>query len=116
MLAMWRNPDGTSPTIGEVLDSLPSTIGGVKFTGTPDAVAAQVEAFVEQTDVDGFLVENWYGGAEGYLDFIDLLMPKLRERGLLPPAPRSGTLREMLTGTPTPALPEWHPGRRYRTA
>jgi FMN-dependent oxidoreductase (nitrilotriacetate monooxygenase family) len=113
MLAMWRASDGTSPTIGEVLDSLPSTIGGVKFTGTPESVAAQVEEFVELTDVDGFLVENWYGGAEGYRDFIELLMPELRERGLLPAAPRTGTLREMLTDAPTSALPEWHPGRRY---
>jgi FMN-dependent oxidoreductase (nitrilotriacetate monooxygenase family) len=116
MLAMWRAVDGTSPTIGEVLDSLPSTIGGVKFTGTPASVAAQVEEFVERTDVDGFLVENWYGGAEGYRDFIELLMPELRERGLLPTAPRTGTLREMLTDSPTPALPEWHPGRRYHKA
>ncbi len=114
MLSMWRNPDGTSPTIGEVLDSLPSTIGGVKFTGTADSIAAEVESFVEATDIDGFLVENWYGGAEGYVDFIELLMPKLRERGLLPPAPRTGTIREMLTGSTSPQLPDWHPGRRYR--
>ncbi|MFT4122647.1 MAG: NtaA/DmoA family FMN-dependent monooxygenase [Microbacteriaceae bacterium] len=114
MVNLWRNPDGTSPSIGEVLDSLPSTIGGVKFTGTPDSVADQVEAFIEQTDADGFLVENWYGGAEGYADVIELLLPRLRERGMLPPAPRRGTIREMLTGTPTPELPEWHPGRRYR--
>lgn len=114
MLAMWKNPDGTSPTIGEVLDSLPSTIGGVKFTGTPDGIVAQVEAFVEQTDVDGLLVENWYGGAEGYTDFITMVMPKLRERGLLPSTPRTGVLREMLMGSPTPSLPDWHPGRRYR--
>jgi FMN-dependent oxidoreductase (nitrilotriacetate monooxygenase family) len=114
MVNLWRNPDGTSPTIGEVLDSLPSTIGGVKFTGSPASVADQVEAFVEETDVDGFLVENWYGGAEGYRDVIELLMPVLRERGLLPETPRTGTLREMLTGAPSPALPDWHPGRRYR--
>jgi len=116
MLNMWRNPDGTSPTVGEVLDSLPSTIGGVKFTGTPDSIADQVEAFIEQTDADGFLVENWLGGARGYSDFIEKVMPKLRERGLLPPAPRTGTIREMLTGSPTPFLPEWHPGRSYRSS
>ena len=113
MLAMWRRPDGESPTVGEVLDSLPSTIGGVKFTGTPEQIADQVEQYVDQTDVDGFLVENWYGGAEGYDDFIEQVMPALRERGLLPEAPRTGTLREMLTGA-GPALPDWHPGAAYR--
>ena len=40
-------------------------------------------------------------------------MPALRERGLLPEAPRTGTLREMLTGA-GPALPDWHPGAAYR--
>lgn len=115
MLDAWRNPDGPSPSVGEVLDSLPSTIGGVKFTGTADAVVDQIERFVAETDVDGFLVENWYGGAEGYRDFIEQLMPRMRERGLLPAAPRRGSIREMLTGTPTPRLPSWHPGLAYRT-
>lgn len=110
-VAMWRNPNGTSPTVGEVLDSLPSTIGGVKFTGTAEGIADQVEAFVAETDVDGFLVENWYGGAQGYVDVIRHVLPRLRERGLLPETPRHGTLREMLTGGGA-RLPEWHPGRR----
>src|SRR6187402_2379561 len=114
MVNLWRNPDGSSPSVGEVLDSLPATIGGVKFTGTPDSVVDQVEAFVDQTDVDGFLVENWYGGAEGYRDVIELLIPRLRAHGLLPAQPRRGTLREMLTPAPTSGLPDWHPGRRYR--
>jgi FMN-dependent oxidoreductase (nitrilotriacetate monooxygenase family) len=114
MLTMWRNPDGTSPTVGEILDSLPSTFGGMKFTGTVESVADQVEQFVEATDIDGFLVENWYGGADGYSEFTDLLMPELRNRGLLPERPRTGTLREMLTDADSSALPDWHPGRRFR--
>lgn len=108
---LWRNPDGVSPTVGEVLDMLPSTIGGVKFTGTAQSIADQVEAFVAETDVDGFLIENWYGGAEGYVDVIREVLPELRSRGLLPDEPRRGTLREMLTGS-GPHLPAWHPGSR----
>lgn len=110
MIAMWRNPDGSSPTVGDVLDSLPSTMGGVKLTGTAEEVAADLEALVAATDIDGLLVENWYGGLEGYRDFFEV-MPLLRERGLLPAEARRGSLREMLTGTPTPHLPDWHPGR-----
>nr|WP_246315655.1 NtaA/DmoA family FMN-dependent monooxygenase [Kineococcus aurantiacus] len=108
MLSLWRNADGTSPTVGEVLDSLPSTFGGVRFTGTAESVADDVQALVEQTDVDGFLVENWYGGYEGYREFVEDLAPVLRARGLLPARPRSGTLRQMLTGEDS--LPGWHPG------
>jgi hypothetical protein len=69
---------------------------------------------VEETDIDGFLVENWYGGYEGYRDFVEQLMPVLRDRGLLPDVARSGTLRSMLTGEPD--VPEWHPARAVRGA
>src|SRR3546814_11226268 len=84
MLAMWRNPDGTSPTVGEILDRLPASFGGMKFTGTVESVADDIEELVAATDVDGFPVENWYGGAAGYTEFTDLLMPALRRPGLLP--------------------------------
>ncbi|WP_344753966.1 NtaA/DmoA family FMN-dependent monooxygenase [Gryllotalpicola koreensis] len=114
MVDLWRRPDGQSPTVGEVLDSLPSTIGGVKFTGTAEGVAAQIEDFVERTDVDGFLVEFTYGGVESYRDFIDQVMPILRSRGLLPEQHRRGSLREMLTGSAGSRLPDWHPGASYR--
>lgn len=110
MIDLWRRPDGQSPTVGEVLDSLPSTIGGVKFTGTAESVAQQLEDFVAETDVDGFLVEFTYGGIESYRDVIDGVLPLLRRRGLLPAEPRRGTLREMLTGASGPGLPAWHPG------
>ncbi|TDT33571.1 NtaA/DmoA family FMN-dependent monooxygenase [Naumannella halotolerans] len=114
MVTMWRNEDGTSPTIGEVMDLLPTTFGGVRFTGTAESIADQVEELVEATDIDGILVENMYGGAAGYVDFIEQVMPALRRRGLLPAEPRSGTAREMLTSATDPGLPQWHPGLQFR--
>jgi alkanesulfonate monooxygenase SsuD/methylene tetrahydromethanopterin reductase-like flavin-dependent oxidoreductase (luciferase family) len=114
MIEMWRNPNGTSPTVGEILDSLASTFGGMRFTGTAESIAIEVAALVEETDIDGFLVENWYGGYEGYRDFVEMLMPVLRARGLLPAVARSGTLRSMLTGQSD--VPEWHPARAVRGA
>ncbi|KQR24355.1 hypothetical protein ASF79_03930 [Agreia sp. Leaf335] len=114
MIEMWRNPNGSSPTVGEILDSLASTFGGMRFTGTAESIATEIAALVEETDIDGFLVENWYGGYEGYRDFVEQLMPVLRGRGLLPDVPRSGTLRSMLTGEPD--VPEWHPARAVRGA
>ena len=114
LVTLWRNPDGTSPTIGEVLDQLPRTFGGMRFTGTPESIADDVLAFVEKTDIDGLLVENLYGGVEGYVDFVEQVVPILRERGLLPAEPRTGSAREMLTGAPSARLPEWHPGMRHR--
>ncbi len=115
LLALRLNADGSSPTIGEVLDRLPSTMAGLSFTGTPQSIADEVERVVDLTDIDGFLVENIYsGGVEGYLDFIEQVMPELRRRGLLPNEPRTGSAREILTGAGGPQLPEWHPGVHYR--
>lgn len=115
MVTMWRNDDGSSPTIGEVLDLLPTTFGGIRFTGTAESIADEVERVVADSDIDGILVENLFGGAEGYVDFINLLMPELRRRGLLPETPRTGTAREMLAGGDGPRLPAWHPGTTFRS-
>jgi FMN-dependent oxidoreductase (nitrilotriacetate monooxygenase family) len=101
-------------TVGEILDGLRTTMGGFKVTGTAASVAAQIEKIVTETDVDGFLVEFTFGGTESYRDFIDQVMPLLRERGLLPQEPRRGTLREMLTGSSTPHIADWHPGAAHR--
>lgn len=114
MVNLWRSPDGVSPTVGAVLDSLPSTIGGVKVTGTAEHVAAELERIAAETDIDGYLVESTYGGMDSYREFIDQVMPILRERGVIPTVGRRGSLREMLTGATSARLPETHPGARYR--
>ncbi|NEM89962.1 NtaA/DmoA family FMN-dependent monooxygenase [Galbitalea soli] len=110
-LAMYQ---GQGMTVGTVLDALARTLGGTKVTGTPDSVAADIETLVRDTDVDGFLIEHSFGGIATYRDFIDEVMPRLRDRGLLPADPRHGSLREMLTGAPTPRLQAGHPGVGFR--
>ncbi|WOF22433.1 NtaA/DmoA family FMN-dependent monooxygenase [Microbacterium betulae] len=107
LLAQYKDP---TRTVGQVLDGLRETMGGFKVTGTPQSVAAQIERIAAETDVDGFLVEFTFGGTASYGDFIDRVMPLLREKGLLPAEPRRGTLREMLTGSGSAALPADHPG------
>ncbi|MDQ1551465.1 MAG: long-chain alkane monooxygenase [Actinomycetota bacterium] len=110
-LAMYQN---SGMTVGEVLDALAETLGGTKVTGTPERVAAEIERIAEVTDVDGFLIEHTFGSLSTYREFIDSVMPILREHGASPKKPRSGTLREMLTGTPTPRLRTEHPGSAFR--
>lgn len=102
-----------SPTVREILSSIAARFGEPSVTGTPESVADQLEAFVEKTDVDGFLVAYTYGGIESYRDFIDHVVPILRERGLIPETPRGGTMRERLLGNGD-RLPETHPGAVYR--
>jgi FMN-dependent oxidoreductase (nitrilotriacetate monooxygenase family) len=110
-LAMYQN---SGMTVGEVLDALAETLGGTKVTGTPEQVAAEIERIADVTDVDGFLIEHTFGSLSTYREFIDLVMPILREHGTIPETPRTGTLREMLTGTPTPRLRTEHPGSVFR--
>jgi FMN-dependent oxidoreductase (nitrilotriacetate monooxygenase family) len=107
---------GKGATVGSVLDQLAATLGGIKITGTPESAAAEIEKLVRDTDVDGFLIEHSFGGLATYRRFIDDVMPLLRERGLIPPNPRGGSLRERLTGAPTPRLQAGHPGVAYRPA
>ena len=110
-LAMYQN---SGMTVGAVLDALAQTLGGTKVTGTPEQVAAEIVSLAELTDVDGFLIEHTFGSLSSYREFIDSVMPILRERGAIPARPRTGTLREMLTGAPTPRLREEHPGSAFR--
>jgi long-chain alkane monooxygenase len=83
-------------------------------TGTPEQVADRLQEIVDVTDIDGFLIEYTYGGIDSYRDFIDRVMPILRERGMLPQEPRGGSMRERLTGSSSPRLHPSHPGRANR--
>lgn len=101
-------------TVGEVIDGLRETMGGFKVTGTAQEVADELEHIAEQTGIDGYLVEHSFGGIESYRDFIREVMPKMREKGILPQTPRTGSLREMLTGSETSRLAADHPGAGFR--
>ncbi|WP_437773315.1 NtaA/DmoA family FMN-dependent monooxygenase [Arthrobacter sp. KNU40] len=88
-------PGKPALTVREILDDQKArgTRGHI-IVGPPDTVAQQIEQYVAQTDVDGFLVEPHLMPGT-YDDFISLVMPELRSRGLL--RPRTGsTLRERL--------------------
>jgi long-chain alkane monooxygenase len=110
-LAMYQN---AGMTVGHVLDALAETLGGTKVTGTPEQVAAEMERIAEVTDVDGFLIEHTFGSLSTYREFIDHAMPILRADGAIPTHPRTGTLREMLTGSPSARLRPEHPGSAFR--
>jgi FMN-dependent oxidoreductase (nitrilotriacetate monooxygenase family) len=101
-------------TVGEVarFSGLGST--SPVIVGTPEGVADELQAWHEDTGVDGFNVKEVV--RTGSLDdFVDMVVPVLRERGLLPgagEAPEGDTLRERLFGAGRRRLPADHPGRR----
>ena len=89
-------------------------VGGMGpiFVGGPQTVADALQAYVEETDVDGFNIA--YAVAhETWEDVVTHLVPELQRRGVYPTAYREGTLREKLFGA-GPYLPENHPAARYR--
>ncbi|MGP3534551.1 NtaA/DmoA family FMN-dependent monooxygenase [Microbacterium sp. RD1] len=81
-----------------------------RYIGTPDAVAANIERFVEESGVDGFLLHQFVspGSLE---DFAELLAPRLRERGLFGGRPQDGTLRSRMRADRSDRLPPSHPAR-----
>jgi FMN-dependent oxidoreductase (nitrilotriacetate monooxygenase family) len=110
----FMNPlDGRRKTVGEVLTEFRDNgINGTVFVGDAVTVADAVENFLARTDADGFLVQPHITPGT-YDDFIELLVPELRHRGLLEQAEGS-TLRARLAPGGGDRLPEDHIGSTYR--
>jgi long-chain alkane monooxygenase len=84
------------------------------LTGTPVQVADRIEELVAETGVDGFNFTPFVSPGS-YEQFIDLVLPELRRRGLAAPLGREpGTFRGRLSGADR--LPETHPASRFRHA
>ncbi len=75
--------------------------------GSAAQVADTLEAWVDQADVDGFNLSRTVM-PECLVDFIDLVVPVLQERGRYKTGYASGTLREKLFGA-GPRLVAPHP-------
>jgi len=77
--------------------------------GTPEQVADEFEFWFEDVGVDGFNVKE-VARPDSLRDFVDLVVPELRERGLLRDEYEGETLRETTFGRR--GLPDGHPGSR----
>ncbi len=65
------------------------------FCGTPESVADQMEGWFHARACDGFVIAATHAPG-AYEDFVRLVVPVLRARGLLPPDYTGETLRENL--------------------
>ncbi|TAJ50161.1 MAG: LLM class flavin-dependent oxidoreductase [Herbiconiux sp.] len=84
-----------------------------RFIGTPGQVAGEVERFVEESGVDGFLIHQFIS-PRSLDDFTELLVPELRSRGLYGTFPAAGTLRSRLRSDRADRLPADHPAAATR--
>jgi FMN-dependent oxidoreductase (nitrilotriacetate monooxygenase family) len=100
-------------TVREVAEHV--GIGGIGpvVVGTPEYVADAIEAWIDQTGVDGLNLA-FAISPESFEDIADLLVPELVRRGRYKEAYRPGTLREKLFGAGRARLTAPHPAARYR--
>ena len=82
------------------------------LVGSAQAVADELIAWVEQADVDGFILSRTVT-PECFEDFVDLVVPELQRRGAYKEAYAAGTLREKLFGVGR-LLPDTHPAASFR--
>jgi alkanesulfonate monooxygenase len=92
-----------------------AAIGGRSpvIVGGPSEVADALQAWVEETDVDGFNLA-YVVTPDTFTDFVDLVVPELQRRGAFKDAYEPGTFREKLYGPGRARLPETHPAARVR--
>jgi alkanesulfonate monooxygenase len=90
-------------------------IGGIGpvVVGTPEKVADDIEAWVDQTGVDGLNVAFAISPGD-FEDIADMLVPELVRRGRYKDAYAPGTLREKLFGAGRARLAAPHPAVQYR--
>ena len=103
-------------TVGEVLaDWACHGVGAAPFVGSAPEVADHLGALAEEADLDGILLHPQVQPAST-TDFVDLVLPILRERGIVAVDGASATLRERLFDVPEPTLPADHPGAARRAS
>lgn len=104
-----ESTDGRTPTLRDVTAL---RARGRRVVGTPEQIADRLELW-RDAGVDGINVINATIPGS-YDEFIDHVLPVLRERGLARREYEPGTLRRKLFGNDR--LSERHPAARYRGA
>jgi FMN-dependent oxidoreductase (nitrilotriacetate monooxygenase family) len=100
-------------TVREVAEFVGIGGMGAVVVGSPRSVADQLQAWVDETDVDGFNLA-YAVTPESFVDFVELVVPELQLRGVYKHDYAPGTLREKLYGSGHSRLPNNHPAARYR--
>jgi len=100
-------------TIGELARH--NAIGGKGpvIVGSPEQVADAMQAWIEETGVDGFNL-SYTIMPDSHTDFVDLVVPELQRRGVYKTAYQPGTLREKLYGPGRARVGDDHAAAQYR--
>jgi alkanesulfonate monooxygenase SsuD/methylene tetrahydromethanopterin reductase-like flavin-dependent oxidoreductase (luciferase family) len=82
------------------------------LVGSPSQVADELESWMAEAELDGFNLQR-SGEPDHLIDFIDLVVPELQNRGIYKRAYRDGTFRHKLFGKGDRLL-DYHPAARHR--
>ncbi|MBK5002039.1 LLM class flavin-dependent oxidoreductase [Pseudomonas sp. S31] len=93
--AFTRADPSRTWTTAEIADYCAIGGDGPVLVGSAHTVADQLQAWVEETDVDGFNLASVVA-PETFVAVVDLLVPELQSRGLFKREYTSGTLRNKL--------------------
>src|SRR5262249_45081442 len=99
-------------TVRDLVEGLGLGADGPTAVGSPEQVADQIEAWIDETDADGLNL-NHVVPPGSYADFADLVVPELQRRGRYRTAYDEGTLREKFFGRGS-RLPETHQAASHR--
>lgn len=115
ILAGFQNlAEGRNATPREILERIRDQgINGMVFVGGPETVADEVEKFLDETEIDGFLLQPFIS-PQTYRDFIEHLVPMLRSRGIMSEEKEPTTLRRKVFPDGGDLLPAEHPGAQLR--
>jgi FMN-dependent oxidoreductase (nitrilotriacetate monooxygenase family) len=103
---------GTEWTTRKLLQTMVLGSRQAPIVGSPSGVADEMQAWVDEADVDGFNLSRTVI-PECVQDFVALVVPELQSRGVMKQAYAPGTLRQKLSGAGA-RLPPTHPAARYR--
>jgi FMN-dependent oxidoreductase (nitrilotriacetate monooxygenase family) len=110
--AITVRSQGTEWTLRKLLQMMVLGSRQAPIVGSPAGVADQLQAWVDEADVDGFNLSRTVI-PECVEDFVALVVPELQSRGAMQRAYRQGTLREKLFGAGS-LLPASHPAGGWR--
>ena len=96
MRTRYRDADGRPMTLAEVAKRHGQSVSLPQIVGTAKSVADQMEEFMRVAGGDGFMLTPIYspGAIE---DFVDMVVPIFRKRGLVREEYTGTTLRDHLT-------------------
>jgi alkanesulfonate monooxygenase len=102
----------TKRTLRELAERGGIGSGSALIVGSPSQVADELEAWVDETGIDGFNLASAVM-PKTFTDFVELVVPELQRRGRMKRAYAPGTLRDKLFGRAR--LSGSHPPSAFRT-